>query len=1041
MLNTLHDGPFSKIDEQGDIHVHHYSKGENPDDKKKKEKEAKANGNGDANGAPKEEEQQAQAPPPPEDPGNPMAKFSKDEVERIRNILKKEKAEKKDEVKLEKKAEKVNTKPKMKETEVKEKYDVKTAKTKFGKITVKSFDSHDDAKSHLASMNKKGHKGIISQGGKPVREMSADLAYRAMDKADKKSRGEMSVTDPKKARKKAQQAQKFADYSIKKTLSKEEFDHAHNQALEENAKRDLMAFGAKLKGYSDRSGGIDKSYFENIAKKAMAGIMPGAKDIEGDTDPRDFVLDMMNRTFPKQIMKQYKGLSPSFDNYLNEVVRRGWKKGTYHVKDADGKIHGTYKSGSHASKAMHKLMDKGVHKELEVSRANEELELDEARKSDYQLYHKDFSSAMQHAYAVAKKRGYTVDKDDIDNKVATGPRKPSSGKTNRYILGTDKKQNLHVQVANLDNKRYELNMYIEEVIPEETKMIPTNEKKLDPVGQEDGDVDNDGDKDSSDNYLMKRRKAIAKAMGKRKTGMKEEHLMNTMTDGAFTSADMIAQEYLSMSRDEQIQVTEVTNEDINEENIDEVESAYKDKIAAFKRAGGTIKKHSPDHNRIKQATDAFKKKLAKTQKIQSAQDEKEKAEKEANKQNDEGYSMPMDKGSVAKRVSMFQKLRDKKASQGYQKTGLANEEAEVNEISDTKIQKAIDKGRRIHGMAHDPKLGMGKADKAYGDKKNRQADRMDDNLERRRDNRELKRHGRFLKPGEQGYSKARDDHGHEYRAREMKKEEAEVNEISDRLAKRAINKAHAASRSADSRGDKKLSRKRANQRDNMTDMLADKQDRREYENMGKGSKRRETVAQMGRHYEEVSKNVSKLNKILENRKNVVADGQGGAGEQGTTQLTRNYQKATPGQEPVENLKEGNITQDSGDDFKKFEHMVEYLMGVSVKHPESFQMFPIGESGKMRIEYEHGPVATICETDVINFFGPNTDMEQFVDMAKGFGVSVTTEENSFVLGDNDNQGVVQEKTPGQYAEEYSKRYTTGGIMDQMRANIEALAKRI
>ena len=36
------------------------------------------------------------------------------------------------------------------------------------------------------------------------------------------------------------------------------------------------------------------------------------------------------------------------------------------------------------------------------------------------LHHKDFSSAMQHAYAVAKKRGYTVDKDDIDNKVATG---------------------------------------------------------------------------------------------------------------------------------------------------------------------------------------------------------------------------------------------------------------------------------------------------------------------------------------------------------------------------------------------------------------------------------------------------------------------------------------------------------------------------------------------------------------------------------------------------------------------------------------------
>ena len=37
---------------------------------------------------------------------------------------------------------------------------------------------------------------------------------------------------------------------------------------------------------------------------------------------------------------------------------------------------------------------------------------------------------------------------------------------------------------------------------------------MDPVGQEDGDIDNDGDKDSSDEYLMKKRKAIGKAMKK-----------------------------------------------------------------------------------------------------------------------------------------------------------------------------------------------------------------------------------------------------------------------------------------------------------------------------------------------------------------------------------------------------------------------------------------------------------------------------------------------------------------------------------------------
>ena len=78
----------------------------------------------------------------------------------------------------------------------------------------------------------------------------------------------------------------------------------------------------------------------------------------------------------------------------------------------------------------------------------------------YELYHKDFSGAMQHAYKFAKSKGYTVDPKEIDNKVATGPKRPSKGKTNKYILGTNKKQNVHIQVYNMNDKRYELNMYI-----------------------------------------------------------------------------------------------------------------------------------------------------------------------------------------------------------------------------------------------------------------------------------------------------------------------------------------------------------------------------------------------------------------------------------------------------------------------------------------------------------------------------------------------------------------------------------------------------
>jgi Ca2+-binding EF-hand superfamily protein len=93
--------------------------------------------------------------------------------------------------------------------------------------------------------------------------------------------------------------------------------------------------------------------------------------------------------------------------------------------------------------------------------------MDEA-KSDYEVYHKDYSGAVQTAIKQAEKRGFEVDMDDWHDKVATGPKKPSAGKTNSFSVklkkdGKESKKALHLQVYNMDNHKYELNMYIESV--------------------------------------------------------------------------------------------------------------------------------------------------------------------------------------------------------------------------------------------------------------------------------------------------------------------------------------------------------------------------------------------------------------------------------------------------------------------------------------------------------------------------------------------------------------------------------------------------
>ena len=151
-------------------------------------------------------------------------------------------------------------------------------------------------------------------------------------------------------------------------------------------------------------------------------------------------------------------LVPSVSEELDEDAKM--------AKQSDDNLKSMMKKMRDAEKKDPKLpstqfMIKRIGKEMKKRGLKE---INESKSSSgYDLYHKDFSSAMQHAYGFAKKKyGITIDPKEIDDKVATGPRKPSKGKVNKYRLKGDK-GTVQIQVTNLDNKRFELNMYKEEV--------------------------------------------------------------------------------------------------------------------------------------------------------------------------------------------------------------------------------------------------------------------------------------------------------------------------------------------------------------------------------------------------------------------------------------------------------------------------------------------------------------------------------------------------------------------------------------------------
>jgi hypothetical protein len=242
---------------------------------------------------------------------------------------------------------------------------------------------------------------------------------------------------------------------------------------------------------------------------------PGSDTGYGKSDPKIRL---------KRRIQSRKFASASAKKYLakldkNEEVNTGNNRLGALEKEID-KLHGRTKHMTHLKGKDRDQMRSLSRKRDELLKSRsikgqfEEVELDELvapgkkSASGYILYHKTFSDAMQHAYDHAKTKGATVDPKEIDDKVATGPRKPSSGKTNRYSLQAGRKK-VEIQVANLDNKAYELNMYIEGVeLGEEFKSRISNNPVVNKL------------------YLINQ----AKAIGKERRGPDKEHKISAWED-------------------------------------------------------------------------------------------------------------------------------------------------------------------------------------------------------------------------------------------------------------------------------------------------------------------------------------------------------------------------------------------------------------------------------------------------------------------------------------------------------------------------------
>ena len=108
---------------------------------------------------------------------------------------------------------------------------------------------------------------------------------------------------------------------------------------------------------------------------------------------------------------------------------------------------------------------KAVKMGIATNMAKKESVEDIKEAYKYKTDHKTYTSAVEEALLVAEKAKYEVDMDDYFNQIATGPRKPAEGKTNRFEIvltkgGKEQRKKLHIQIYGKGKHGYELNCYI-----------------------------------------------------------------------------------------------------------------------------------------------------------------------------------------------------------------------------------------------------------------------------------------------------------------------------------------------------------------------------------------------------------------------------------------------------------------------------------------------------------------------------------------------------------------------------------------------------
>ena len=275
-----------------------------------------------------------------------------------------------------------------------------------------------------------------------------------------------------------------------------------------------LAVHEEKRGHAAGSSDTEKQASQlasDVRYKAKGKVPEGATEEE----KRKIFLQILNASPAPNVVKAMAKDKLLGEEVVSEMRFDDGKEGTEKRKEALRKKRGMTKKemDKHPQFKTEEFAKTGMAKGTGKASGAMKKYLENAKKKKEKVKMEGYMSKDKYTHDTG---GFRISQKDADEAKERIKKKTAAKMKKEEFV--DEKRLVHGNFGNFISGQKKETPKRDTLTPKDRYKIPEG---MDPVGKEDKDIDNDGDHDSTDKYLLKRRKAIGKAIAKKRGKVKE----------------------------------------------------------------------------------------------------------------------------------------------------------------------------------------------------------------------------------------------------------------------------------------------------------------------------------------------------------------------------------------------------------------------------------------------------------------------------------------------------------------------------------------